>query len=801
MFRNYLKTAFRNLSRQKIYTLINIFGLAIGLATCMMIMLYVVHELSYDKFFKDHDRIYRMAVKANISGDFLDVAVTANPMGEALVREYPEVVSRSRIMPSNQAVFFTIDEKSFYTEGLYYVDSTFLDLFSYNILMGDPASVLDEPHSIVLTRDLASKYFFNEDPIGQMIKMNDRINLKVTAVIENPPGNSHFDFSCLVSYSTLLHEWGRELFEDWGSLSIYTYLLLAENSHPDSLEAKFDDFIYRNMEELAETDNITFEPYLQKLSSIHLHSNLMAEIGPNSDIVYIYIFGAIAFFALIIACINFMNLATARSAGRAREVGMRKVCGARRKQIITQFLGESMLLAILAMILALIFVELSLPVFNNLTGLELGFATLFTPYMIIGLIILLFIIGILAGSYPAFYMSSFKPIAVIKGSFTRSGKSKFHLRNILVVFQFSISIILIICTGIVYLQMEYLQTKRLGFEKENIVIIPLRSERLRDKIKVFDHELTGLPSVKSVSFSSGIPGRSLNGTGYIPEGGDRDAPWIIYNMDCDFGFVETMGMRLIYGRDFDPGNATDTNRILINRTLMNKLGWEEPIGKSMLSFGQDTTFPHEIIGVVEDFHFKSLHEAVEPALIMMNTNDPNYMIIKLNPGDPGKAIERIQSKWEDLELSFTFDYFMLDSQFEELYGSEKAMGRLFMYFALIAIFIACLGLLGLASYTAEQRTKEIGIRKVLGSSVGNIIFMLTLEFTKWVLIANIIAWPAAWIMMDAWLENFAFTITWTEFFWILPLATIISFLIALLTVASQALRAALTDPVKALKYE
>jgi len=453
------------------------------------------------------------------------------------------------------------------------------------------------------------------------------------------------------------------------------------------------------------------------------------------------------------------------------------------------------------LIQAMIFVELSLPLFNSLTGLNLGFATLFTPYMIIGLIILLLIIGILAGSYPAFYMSSFKPIAVIKGSFTRSGKSKLHLRNILVVFQFSISIILIICTGIVYLQMEYLQVKQLGFEKENVLIIPLRSERLRDKIKVFDLEITDLPSVKSVSFSSGIPGRSLNGTGYFPEGGDRDAPWIIYNMDCDFGFVQTMGMNMIYGRDFDLGNATDTNKILINRTLMNRLGWEEPIGKSMFSFGQDTAIPHEIIGVIEDFHFKSLHEVVEPALIMMNTDDPNYMIVKLNPGDPGKAIEMIQSKWEDLELSFTFDYFMLDSQFEELYGSEKAMGRLFMYFALITIFIACLGLLGLASYTAEQRTKEIGIRKVLGSSVENIIFMLTKEFTKWVLIANIIAWPAAWIMMDVWLDNFAFTITWTEFFWILPLATTISFLIALLTVASQALRAALADPVKALKYE
>ncbi len=801
MLRNYLKTALRNLSRQKVYTLINITGLAIGLATCMMIMLYVVHELSYDKFFENQDRVYRVAMKANISGDYLEVAVTSNPMGEALVRDLPEVISQNRIMPSNQAVFFTVEDKSFYNEGLYYVDSTFFDIFSFEGLMGELSTALDHPYSIVLTKTLSERYFYGEDPVGKMIKMNDRINLRITAVIEDLPANSHLDFNCLVSYNTLYKEWGREYINDWGSLSIYTYLLLADNTNPDTVQTKFADFMYRNIEELAESDNITFDPYLQKLNSIHLHSNLMAEIRPNSDISYIYTFGAIAFFALIIACINFMNLATARSTGRAREVGMRKVCGAERRQIITQFLGESMLLALMAMILSLIFVELALPLFNNLTGLQLGFATLFTPYMITGLIILLLIVGIVAGSYPAFYMSSFKPIAVIKGTFTRSGSKKPHMRNMLVVFQFTISIILIICTGIIYMQMDYLQEKRLGFDKENVVVIPLRSERVREKIKVFDLEITGISNVQNVSFSTGIPGKSLNGTGYYPEGGNKEAPWIIYNMECDFGFIETMGMQLVYGRDFDPVNASDTNTIIINKTLMKRLGWDDPIGKHMMSFGGDTAFPHKIIGVVEDFHFKSLHEAVEPALIMMNADDPNFMIIRLNSGDPYTAIEKIQAKWEDIEQSFTFDYFMLDSQFEELYGSEKAMGILFMYFAIIAIFIACLGLLGLASYTAERRTKEIGIRKVLGSSTMNIVLKLTLEFIRWVLIANIIAWPAAWLLMDAWLDNFAFAITGEEFFWILPLASLISFAIALLTVASQALRAALSDPVKALKYE
>jgi putative ABC transport system permease protein len=781
--------------------MINIMGLAIGLATCMMIMLYVSYELSYDKFFTNHERIHRIAILATISGDNLDVAVSSNPMGENLMKEYPEVVSFSRIMPNNQAVFFSIDDKSFYNEGLYYVDSSFLNMFSYHMIYGDPATALIEPNSIVLSQTLASKYYADEDPIGQVIKMNDRINLKITGVLKDPPQNSHFDFNCLVSYTTLLEEMGIERFEDWGSLSIYTYIELAENTVPDSLEAKFEDFIYRHMEELAVTGNITFEPYLQEVSSIHLHSNLMAEFGPNSDIGYIYTFAAIAFFALLIACINFMNLATARSARRAREVGMRKVCGAQRKQIIIQFLGESILLAILSMVLALILVELSLPLFNKLTGLELGFTTLFSPMMIIGLVVLLLIVGIFAGSYPAFYMSSFRPIAVIKGNISKSGRSRPHLRNILVVFQFTISIILIICTGIVYMQMEFLQNKRLGFDKENIVVIPLRSDRLRDKIKVFDHEMTNIASVKNVSFSSGLPGSSLNGTGYFPEGGDKDSPWIIYQMDCDFGFVETMGMNLVDGRDFDSSYSTDTNCVIINEALMKRLGWEDPLGKSLMSFGRDTTFPHKILGVIEDFNFKSLHEEVEPAMIMLNTDHSNYMIIRLNPGDPTKAIQEIQAKWEEMELNFIFDYFMFDTQFDELYSSEKAMGRLFIYFAIIAIFIACLGLFGLASYTAEQRTKEIGIRKVLGSSVSNIIIKLTIEFTRWVLLANIIAWPVAWIVMNAWLKNFAYTISWLEYFWILPFATVMSFFIALVTVASQSLRAATTDPVKALKYE
>ena len=801
MLKNYFITALRNLSRQKIYTLINISGLAIGLATCMMIMLYILYELSYDRFFDKYENVCRVAVKATVSGDLLNVAVSSNPMGEKMTEEFPEIENFTRILPNNQAVFFTIGDKSFYNEGLYYVDSSFFDVFPYHLVAGEPHKVLRDPYSIVLSQSLAKKYFGDTNPVGETIIMNDRSSLTITGVVEDPPLNSHLGFNCLVSYNTLLRELNIEHFGDWGALSTYTYLRLQEHADLDALDSKLDDFIFRNFEDLSELESIQFDLYLQPLADIHLRSNLMAEIGPNSDMGYIYTFGAIAFFALVIACINFMNLATARSSGRAREVGMRKVCGAYRRQIIFQFLGESLLLALMAMALALIMVELSLPVFNSLTGLELGISTLLSPMMILGLILLLIMVGILAGAYPAFYISSFRPIIVIKGGLIRSGKSKPHLRNILVIFQFTISIILIICTGIVYRQMEYLQNKRLGFDRENVVIIPLRSERLQEKSRVFNSEFSSLPGVQSVSFSSGIPGRSLNGRGYVPEGRDENSPWIIYNMDCDFGFIETMGMNLILGRDFDPANASDTGCILINETLMKRLGWDDPLGKNIFSFTEDSSYAHKIIGVVEDFNFKSLREAVEPALIMMNTDRLNFMIIRLQAGDQAKALDKIRSKWEEIEESFIFDYFMLDTQFEELYRSEKAMGRLFMYFALIAIMIACLGLLGLASYTAEQRTKEIGIRKVLGASINNIIFRLTLEFIRWVILANILAWPITWYLMKRWLENFAFTIGWPEYIWIFPLAGIISCLVAILTVASQALRAATTDPVIALKYE
>ncbi len=801
MFRNYLITALRNLSRQKVYAFINISGLAIGLATCMVIMLYIVYELSYERFFEKHENVYRVAVKATITGDLLNVAVSSNPMGETMLKEFPELESFTRILPNNQAVFFTIGDKSFYNEGVYYVDSTFFDVFPYAMVSGNPEKVLSAPYSIVLSRSLATKYFGDRDPVGSTIRMNDRSNLTITGIMEDPPLNSHLSFNCLVSYSTLLKDMNIEHFDDWGSLSIYTYIRLADNASPGALDEKFDDMVYRNLDDLAESENIKFDLYLQPLADIHLHSNLMAEIGPNSDIGYIYTFGAIAFFALVIACINFMNLATARSAGRAREVGMRKVCGAFRRQIIFQFLGESILLAMLAMLLALIMVELSLPLFNSLTGLALSFSTLFLPGMLAGLLMLLVAVGIMAGAYPAFYISSFRPIAVIKGRLIRTKRSKPHLRNVLVVFQFTISVILIICTGVVYMQMEYLQHKRLGFEKENVVIIPLRSDRLREQCRTFDSEFSAVPGVASVSFSSGIPGRSLNGRGYIPEGGDENSPWIIYSMECDFGFVETMEMNILLGRDFDSRNASDTGSILINQTLMKRLGWEDPLGKNIISVTDDSSYAHKIIGVVEDFNFKSLHEAVEPALVMMNAGNLNYMIIKLEAGDPAKAIEEIRLKWEEMEMSFIFDYFMLDSQYEELYRSEKAMGRLFMYFAVIAVFIACLGLLGLASYTAEQRTKEIGIRKVLGATINNIIGKLSLEFLRWVLLANILSWPIAWYLMERWLENFAFTLSWPQYLWIFPAAGLISCLVALFTVSSQAYRAATTDPVKALKYE
>lgn len=800
MFRNYFIISLRNILRRKGYSILNIVGLAIGIAAFILIFLHIIDELSYDRFHRDADRIYRVSVNGVVSGDALNVAVSAAPTGEAMVRDIPSVINFTRVDQFPQSVHFSWNERNYYQEGLLFVDSTFFDIFSFRMIRGNPNKALVEPYSLVLTEDVAYKFFGKEDPLGKIILMNNNAQFTITGVVENPPENIHFGFEALASFSTMIEMNGKEAYENWGSLSLYTYVLLAKGADPIEVEKSFPELYLKYMTDLSELENIKFEPFLQPLTSIHLHSNLMAELETNSDIAYVYAFLAIAVFILLIACINFMNLSTARSVKRAREVGMRKVVGAYRLQLVYQFLGESIVMSFVALVLSLILVEISLPTFNHLMDKSLSLELFSHWEPIFLLLALVFVIGIIAGSYPAFYLSAFKPVSVLKGG-TERNPGKPTVRNILVIFQFAISIFLIISTSFVYRQLSYLRTKKLGFTKEQVMIIPLRGQQLLDKTEVMKAEMKRLSCVLDIASSRFVPGRDMDGSGFIPEGFDDNNPIIIFNNEIDHDFIKTMQMKIIAGRDFDRNYSTDSAACIINQTLATKLGWEQPLNKRLTGFRRTGSFELKVIGLVEDFHFRSLHDVIEPSVMFLGENNNRFLIVRMAAGNPENHLRMIREKWNELVAAMPFDYYFLDEDFDNLYTADQRVGEIFIFFTFIAIIIACLGLFGLASYNAEQKRKEIGIRKALGSSVPKIVFMLSRQFTKWVIIANVIAWPAAYLFMHEWLSNFAYSITVAEHMWIFILSALMALAIALMTVAYQAVKAALINPIDAIKYE
>jgi len=808
MLNNYIKTTFRNLIRSKGYTVINILGLAIGLSASILILLFIVNELSYDKFFKDSERIYRIAVKGRMSGDFFDVAVTPAPMAPALKHTFPEVESAVRLRQWSQQSLFAFEHKMFYEKDVFFADSSFFEIFDFAPALGDLKTALHEPFSAVLTQELAYKYFNDDNPIGKILKVNDDFLFKVTAVIQDIPENTHLKFPLLLSWSSIKKMNDSRMDDNWGSLGFYTYVKLVENSDVQQFELKIrtiiiDKLIEQSGEDSSRFENVQleFKPYLQPIEEIHLKSNLMAELSPNSDISYIYSFSAIAAFILLIACINFMNLTTARSAKRAREVGIRKVHGGFRSQLIAQFIGESVILSFIALVIAIILVELTIPVFSDIIGQNISEDLLINPLMIVSYLILAILVGFVAGSYPAFYLSSFQPVNVLKRNLNRSSKNP-ALRNVLVIIQFSISIFLMVGTGIIFNQLNYVKNKKLGFDKEHVMIIQLRNDKLREKSAFLENEFRKLSMVANAASSTSIPGEGSDGSGFFPEGENTTDPWLIFNTGADYDYIETMGMEIIKGRSFSKEFASDTAGIIINETLLKKLGWgDDCIGKKITPGDPGNKFSFHVIGVVKDFHFLSLHDKIEPYIIYLSKNNLRSLSIKIKPGNLNESITQISNKWSEMEPNFPFDYSFLDETFDALYKSEERMGKLFIYFSIIAIFIACLGLFGLASYTAEQRTKEIGIRKTFGATTPSISFLLTRDFTKWILLANIIAWPAAYYFLGLWLENFAFRINITDQWHVFLLSAVISFAVAILTVSLQAIKVAHSNPVDALKYE
>lgn len=803
MLRNYFKVILRNVNRNKGYSLINIAGLAIGMACCILIAMWLVDELSFDRYHENADRIYRVGHVLTLGGNSRSAPLVSLPMAPAMVDEFPEVINAVRFSKSGRTSV-RYGDMVFYEEGILFADSSVFDIFSFTLVEGDPANALAAPYTAVLTETTARKYFGDENPLGKTIIYSGNKNYTVTGVVQDVPRNSHFTFDILCSYMTLTEESWRL---QWGNIVDYAYILLEKDADYRALEAKLPVLIDKNFGEQLKQIGADIKLFLQPLMSIHLHSHMMGELGSNGNIVYIYLFSGIAVFILLIACINFINLATARAANRAREVGMRKTFGAIRGNLIRQFLSESILFSLLAVILALLLLELFLPLFGSITGRQLNIDFWRLPWFIPGLMGLVLLVGLAAGSYPAFFLSAFQPIKVLKGDL-KSGRTGARLRSILVVFQFTIAVVLIAGTIIIYNQLNYVRSVDLGFQQEQVVVIPYMEKFRLSQQESLMKELSSLAGVADVALSSRVPGRRVSMQNFLPEGFSEDQSQLIGVMKVDENFLSTMGIELAAGRNFSEAITSDSvESVIINETAAAKFGWTEAVGKVIkepnMASEEGGYVPNQVIGVVKDFHFSSLHEPIEP-LIIVYKYEPwletiRYLLVRLAPGNIRHTLDLIKDRWSAFTPGLPFDYYFLDESFARQYREDERLGNLVLSFSLLAVLIGCLGLLGLSSFMAEQRTWEIGIRKVLGASITGIVRLLLREFTFLVLVANVIAWPVAYLVMKRWLEGFAYHVDIGM--GVFVLTALFSMVIAVITVGYQAVKTAVLNPIEALRQE
>src|SRR5436190_7031243 len=810
MFKNYFKIAFRSLWKNKGYSTINILGLAVGLATCLVIILYIVDELSYDRFYKNAGNIYRINSDIKFGGANLHFVQTSDMMGQLLKKDYPQVEEYARLYNNSGDKLIKKGNEFIDELRVAHVDSTFFRLFDLPAVDGDPKTGLDEPNTVVITESAAKKYFNDVHVVGKTLEEKDGQSTKpykITAVIKDIPRNSHLNVEFFFSMKNVNYKWGQLT-----SHNFNTYLRLRNGTDYKAFQKNFVDYVDKyvlpeakafmninSMDEFRKAGNY-LEYNLIPLTKIHLYSDYSFEMTPPGNIQYVYIFGAVALFILLIACINFINLSTARSANRAKEVGIRKTLGTERRTLITQFLVESTLTVIISLLIAIGITWLMLPLFNNVAGKSIQINEMLDPKILAVIVLLPFVVGLLAGSYPAVFLSKFNPITVLKGNSNTKYK-KSTLRNVLVVIQFTTSIILIIGTIVVYKQLNYIQTKKLGFSKDQVLVIN-GTGSLGNSAKAFKDDVLTMSGVKSgtLSFFLPVTSSARNDNTY-----SRDAVMNSKNgidmqtWTVDYDYIKTMGMEIIKGRNFSKEFA-DSNAIIINETTAKFLGYDDPIGKKVYTFtdnnGSQISF--DIIGVVKNFHFESLRQNVGPMCMRLG-NDRGLASFKIDAAKSKNLITQIENKWKSMAAGLPFSYRFLDDSFSEMYRNEQRIGKLAISFAVLAIFIACLGLFGLATYIAEQRTKEIGIRKVLGASVGSVVNMLSKDFIILVVIASVIAFPIAWWAMNNWLQDFAYRITigW----WIFLAAGAIAFLIAFITVSSQAIKAALANPVKSLRTE
>lgn len=789
MFNNYLRIALRILKRQKIYSFINISGFAIGISCCIVILLFVQDELSYDKFHENVKCIYRVATDMISASGKQGSTKTWSWIAPNMTSDFPGVISASRIYRYGGVLNY---DKNYYGESLFFVDPSFLDIFTFPLFKGDKQIALRDPNSALITEELAEKYFGDDNPLGKVLILDGKYSFKINGILRNIPKNSHFSFGFLASFDNLRNIYNKEEYKK-GNLLVRTYLLLDNNVAYKELEEKFHNFVvsYKG-EKFASRHNY----FLQPLTSIHLHSNLAVELAKNSDIAYSYALSGIALVILLLACINFMNLSTARAFWRSKEVGMRKVIGASRAQLFRQFIGESVFVSFIALLLAIVLAELFLPFFNSLVDKNLSINFSQNLFIYTALILLIIFVGFISGSYPAIFLSSFQPIDVIKGNLKKSTLTGLLFRKGLIIFQFAISLFFIIGTIIVFRQVNFMKNTNLGFDKDYVIKISF-DKTIRQHYKAVKNELLQNLYIIDVTASLAPPGR-LAGLElpFVPEG-LQDEKVILSLNDVDHNFFEFFRIDVVEGRDFSKEIASDIeSAFVLNEAAVKKIGWELPIGKKLKCEG--FRVKGTVVGVAKDFHNVSLYEEIKPSIFRVN---PQYfsLFVRIRPNNIQGAISFLEEKMREFSPQLIFRYSFLDEHIAAIYIKEKKMNKVFGFSSLLSIIIACLGLFGLVSFSVEQRTKEIGIRKVIGASVTSILLLLSKEFVRLVIISNIVAWPIVYFVMNKWLQNFAYRIHigW----WIFFIAGALALVISLLTVSYQSVKAALANPVETLRYE
>jgi putative ABC transport system permease protein len=805
MFNNLLKHSIKSFKRQRAYIIINVLGLAIGIECSLLITLYVINEASYDRFNVKKDRIFRVILNGKIGGQEITGASTPAVMGPTLPEEFPEVEDFLRMDGVGPTVV-EFEQQIFTDNDIIQADSSFFNFFTIPVIKGDPNNLLNSPHKVVLSETTARKLFGNKNPIGKLIKIgSDTMRYLVTGVMGDIPSNSHFEASMVTSFMT--NPRSRE--QVWLNNSFSLYLLLKPNSSSTTVDNKFKDLIVKyvgpevqkyagtTIEEFLKRGN-KYRYYLQKLTDIHLDNTVQGGFKAPSDPKYLVIFGSIAILIVIIAAINFMNLATAQASRRAKEVGIKKLGGSTRGMLISQFLTESFFLAFVSLIFALVIIKLSLPYFNNLLGTRL-FLNLFTAwYTIPALLLFTIIVGIMSGSYPAFFLSSFNPYEVLKGN-ARNSKSNGRLRRILVVFQFAVSILLIVGTLIMNKQIKFMLNKDVGFNKEQLIVIE-RADIVGNKMNSFKESVKMLPGVINIASSTAIPGRTNNNIGYLIEG-RKDETYLITTSWVDYDFLNTYGMKLESGRAFNGSFTTDKQACILNESAVKNFSVTDLEKTRILMPGENGQTAIPIIGVVKNFNFESLRNPIQPYILrLQGENDYwGYISVRLSPANYSATINAIEKIWKEYSSNDPLQYYFLDTDFEKMYSQEKQNARMAMIFSLLAIFIAALGLFGLTSYTVEQKTKEIGVRKAMGSSISGIYFEISKEIILLVSISALIAWPIIYYYAGKWLENFYYKINLGFISFIAGLTIALG--IALITISYRVIKAARVNPAQSLKYE